>query len=186
VTDVIDRIDTVAAADMVSVRDVVRAVGQASFLPVLLAPAMAVVSPLSGVPVFSSICGMMIALVSVQLLFNRKHLWLPGWIMRRRIRGASLRKGTRWLRRPAGFLDRHSRERLSFLVRAPFSWITEATCMMCGMAMPFLELFPLTSSILGGAVTLFALSLLVRDGLIAALAFVSVGWAVLVGWWFLS
>ncbi len=52
--------------------------------------------------------------------------------------------------------------------------------------MPFLELVPFTSSILGGAVTLFSLSLLVRDGLISALAFASIGGAIYVGAIFLA
>lgn len=175
VTDIVDRMERVSHAERVSLREVVQALGEASILPVLMAPAMTVVSPLSGVPLFSSICGLTIALVALQLLFNRDHLWLPDWIMRRTIKGKSLQTATTWLRRPAAFLDRHSRERLSFFVRAPFSWITELACVLCGLAMPFLELVPFTSSLLGAAVTLFALSLLVRDGLIAALAFVAIG-----------
>ncbi len=182
ITDILDRMERTAAAETVSVEDVVHAVGSASFLPVMMAPAMAVVSPLSGIPIFSSICGLTIALVAGQLLFNRRQLWLPGWIMRRKISGKSLRSATKWLRRPAAFLDRHSRERLSFLVRAPFRWVAQAACVVCGLSMPFLEVLPLTSSILGGAVTLFALSLLVRDGLITAAAFASVFGAVVVGW----
>ncbi len=186
VTDVVDRMENAAATEETSVRDVVAALGEASFLPVLMAPAIAVVSPLSGVPVFSSICGLTIALVAVQLLMNRDHLWLPEWLMRRRVRTRTLCTATRWLRRPAAFLDSVARTRLSFLVGPPFNWLTELTCLFCGLAMPFLELFPLTSSILGAAVTLFSLSLLVRDGLIAAIGFAFVGGAALIGYQFLT
>ncbi len=183
VTDVVDRMGNAAEdkGEKTSLQDIVTALGEASFLPVLMAPAIAVVSPLSGVPLFSSICGLTIALVALQLLMQRDHLWLPGWLMRQRVKTRSLRSATRWLRRPAAFLDRHSRTRFSFLVRAPFNWLTELTCLFCGLAMPFLELFPLTSSILGGAVTLFSLSLLVRDGLIAVFGFAVVGSAILLG-----
>lgn len=186
VTEIVDRIENAADAERTSVQDVVAALGEASFVPVLMAPAIAVVSPLSGVPGFSSICGLTIALVSVQLLVNRDHLWLPGWLMRRRVRTRTLRKATRWLRRPAAFLDRSARSRLGFLVGPPFNWLTQATCLLCGLAMPFLELFPLTSSILGGAVTLFSLSLLVRDGLIAMIGFGLVGGAALIGYSFVT
>lgn len=181
VTDVVDRMESAASGEKTTLREVVAALGEASFVPVLMAPALAVVSPLSGIPVFSSICGLTIALVAGQALFNRDHLWLPDWLMRRRISSSSLRKATRWLHKPAGFLDRQSRARLEFLVHRPFTWITVLVCMLCGLAMPFLELFPFTSSILGGAVTLFSLSLLVRDGLIAAFGYASVGAAIWVG-----
>ncbi|WP_253913362.1 exopolysaccharide biosynthesis protein [Pseudoruegeria sp. HB172150] len=182
VTDVVDRMQSAAEGEHVTVREVVSALGEASFLPVMMAPALAVVSPLSGIPLFSSICGLTIALVAIQLLLNRDHVWLPDFLMRRQVQAKALKSATGWLRKPAGFLDRHSRERLSFLVRRPFNWITEAACMLCGLAMPFLELLPFTSSILGSAVVLFSLSLLVRDGLISAIAFGVMGGAALVGW----
>lgn len=182
VTEIIERMELAAEAETVTLRDVVTALGAASFVPVMMAPALAVVSPLSAIPIFPSICGLTIALVAVQLLFNRRHLWLPGWLMRRRISGLALRRATGWLRKPARFLDKHSRTRLTLLMRAPLTWMTEAACMLCGLAMPFLELLPLTSSILGGAVTLFCLSLLVRDGLITALGFASMLGAAAVGW----
>ncbi|MDF0595384.1 exopolysaccharide biosynthesis protein [Psychromarinibacter halotolerans] len=177
VCDVIDRMESSADGDETTLREVVSALGEASFVPVLMAPALAVLSPLSGVPAFSSICGITIALVAIQLLMNRDHLWLPDWMMRRKVKSESLLKATRWLRKPAGFLDRMSRERVSFLVSRPFSWVTELACLLCGLAMPFLELLPFTSSILGGAVTLFSLSLLVRDGLISVIGFCVIGCA---------
>ena len=186
VGDVVDRMEAAAEGQTTSQGSIVAALGAASFLPVMMAPALAVVSPLSGVPVFSSICGLTIALVAAQQLVNRDHLWLPGWLMRRQVKSRNLRAATRWLRKPARFLDRHSRERLSFLVSRPFNWITVTASMLSGLAMPFLELVPFTSSILGGAVTLFALSLLVRDGLISAIAFGAIAFAVLVGVQFLG
>ncbi len=182
VSEVIDRMENAAEGSETTLRDVVSALGEASFVPVLMAPALAVVSPLSGVPVFSSICGITIALVAIQLLLNRDHLWLPDWMMRRKVKTESLRKATQWLRKPAGFLDRMSRERISFLVDRPFSWITELACLFCGISMPFLELLPFTSSILGGAVTMFSLSLLVRDGLIAVFGFAVVACAATLGY----
>jgi len=182
VSEIVDSIASVAEAETVQMRDVVAALGRASFTPVMMAPAMAVVTPLSGIPLFSSICGLTIALVAGQRLAKRRHLWLPDWLMRRQVSGARLKTATKWMRKPGAFLDRHTRERLRFLVHAPFSWVSQLTCMLCGLAMPFLELVPFTSSILGGAVTLFSLSMLVQDGLVTALAFAAVLCAMGAGW----
>ena len=57
-----------------------------------------------------------------------------------------------------------------------------AACILAGLAMPFLELLPLTSSILATAVTLIGLGLLVRDGLLALLGLgcVATGFALVV------
>ena len=53
----------------------------------------------------------------------------------------------------------------------PFDRALLALCLICGLAMPVLELVPFTSSFLGGAVALLAISIIVRDGLFASLAF---------------
>lgn len=182
VTAVVDSVAEVATGKRVAFRDLVESLGQASFVPVLMAPALAVVTPLSGVPLVSSFCGILIALVSAQMLFNRSHLWLPEWLMRREIPGDRLRDALGPMRKGAGFLDRWSKERLHIFVRRPFRWITELACLICGAVMPALEFVPFSSSILGAAVVLFSLSLLVKDGLLALLAFGFVGGAVYTVW----
>lgn len=175
VIDVVERIEGAANGEKTRLEEITAAMGEASFVPVLMAPALAVVSPLSGVPLFSSTCGILIALVSLQMLLNRDHIWLPGFIMHRQVPSDRLRNAAKWLKKPARWLDRHSRERMRFLVKRPFDWITEAACLLCGLAMPFLELVPFSSSTLGAAVVLFSLALLVRDGLytVFAIAFLA-------------
>ncbi|MEQ3624968.1 MAG: exopolysaccharide biosynthesis protein [Celeribacter sp.] len=175
---VLDRVDDAADVDVLSFRDVVSAVGEASFVPVLMAPALAVVTPLSGIPLFSSFCGMIIVLVSAQMVLNRDHLWLPGWIMRRRFPGHRVKQATARIRGITDYIDRHARNRLEFLQHRPFPQITEVVCMFCGLAMPFLELVPFTSSLLGLAVTLLSLALLVRDGLLVLFGLTAVAGAV--------
>ncbi|QIE54948.1 exopolysaccharide biosynthesis protein [Pikeienuella piscinae] len=165
----------------VSVDEIVTNLGGASFAPLLFLPAAAVVSPLSGVPGFSSLCGLMIAVVAAQMVAARGHLWLPGWLRRRRIPSDRLRKALGFAHRPARFLDRVTRRRLAALVEPPFSALPSVVCLLCGLAMPFLELVPFTSSILGFAVAVLAVSALARDGLFALLALIVIGSAAATG-----
>ncbi|OWU80754.1 exopolysaccharide synthesis protein [Phaeobacter sp. 22II1-1F12B] len=175
VSEIVDSLGDAATGEKTSLREAIESLGEASFVPVLMAPALAVVTPLSGIPLFSSICGALIALVSIQMLLNRDHLWLPDWLMKRRIPSDKLRDATEKMEKPAAFLDRYSRKRLSLLVRRPARWVTETACLICGSLMPLLELVPFSSSLLGSAVVLFALGLLVRDGLFCLLAFLFLG-----------
>ncbi|WP_375688010.1 exopolysaccharide biosynthesis protein [Pseudooceanicola sp. LIPI14-2-Ac024] len=175
VREVIARMGSAATGERTQLRAITEAMGEASFVPVLMAPALAVVSPLSGIPLFSTTCGLLIALVSIQMLINRDHIWLPDWIMRREVPSERLRGALKWLEKPAAWLDRHSRARLQVLVARPFDWITEFACFLCGAMMPFLELVPFSSSTLGMAVVLFSLALLVRDGLYSVLAIAFLG-----------
>lgn len=178
ISDVIDRLESASETEETSLRDVVSSLGQASFVPVLMAPALAVVSPLSGIPFFSSASGTFIALVAGQLLLGRKHLWLPGWMMRRSVPTDRLKRAVAWARGPARWLDRHTGKRLSMLVRPPMDRLIYLACALCGAAMPLLELVPFSSSLLGAAVALLSLTVLARDGLLALAGFLVIGAAI--------
>lgn len=159
----------------VTVARLTEELGHGSLSAVLALPALAVVSPLSGVPLFSSACGILICLVSGQMLLGRTHLWLPQWLGRRKIKGKAVRKMAAALRRTAQWLDRHSGKRLPALVRQPFLTIIRLVCLLCGALMPLLEIVPFSSSLLGAAVSLLAVAMLTRDGLIALLTLSGLG-----------
>ncbi|APG48018.1 exopolysaccharide biosynthesis protein [Phaeobacter porticola] len=156
--------------DSISVADVVEDLGHSSMSATLLLPAMAVVSPLSGVPLFSTVCGMLIFLIAAQMTLGRDHLWLPDWLRRQRVSSDRARKVLGPMRRMARFLDRHTEARVKMLLRQPFLTIPRVICALCGLAMPFLELVPFSSSTLGIVVSSLAVAMLTRDGLVMLVA----------------
>lgn len=154
----------------VSVDKLVESLGRASVAALVLVPALLAATPLSGIPGLSAICGLLIALVSVQAVLGRRHLWLPGFILRRSIDGAKLAEGLDKIRPITAFLDRHTHERLDVLVRGPGAKLLFLLCMVGGMMMPFLEIIPFSASAIATCVTLISLSILTLDGLLAALS----------------
>ena len=170
VQDVLVRLDGLSGETSVEVRRIVEAFGAAGFVPMLMAPALIVVSPLSGIPLLPTAMGLTIALVAGQILLGRRHLWLPGFLMRRRIAGARLHAAMTHTRRFAAWLDSKARNRLPLLVLPPFDLLPKVVCLLCGLAMPFLELVPFSSSLLGAAVVLIGTGMLARDGLFTLLA----------------
>ncbi|SLN22247.1 exopolysaccharide biosynthesis protein [Roseisalinus antarcticus] len=165
VGDIVDRLDALSAEPVLSLRMLLRVFGTASFVPALMIPAILVVSPLSGIPFFSSICGLTIALVALQMLFRRTHLWLPAVLMERQVTGRQLSRAMGGIRRLAGWIDAHTSPRLAILADPPGIAVPQALAVLSGSAMPFLELMPFSSSILGLAVLLYSVSFLARDGL---------------------
>ena len=85
----------------ITLQEMIAALGSASFAPILLLPALVIVTPLSGIPLLSSICGIGIALIAGQMLIGRRHLWLPRWIQSRSINSARLIRALHMLDRPA-------------------------------------------------------------------------------------
>ncbi|WP_232830895.1 exopolysaccharide biosynthesis protein [Tropicimonas sp. IMCC34011] len=171
IREVLARLDGLTGMDTVSVRDIVAAFGRDAFLPLMMIPALVVVSPLSGVPLLPTFCGLIVALIALQHLVGRHSLWLPGFITRRQVAGARLHRALVRLERSASWVDRHSRDRLQTLVRPPGATIAVALAALSGATMPFLELIPFSSSLLGVAIVLIAAGLLARDGLFVLLAF---------------
>ena len=169
VEDVLDQTDKLLERDKdyLGVDELTDELGLRSIAAVLVAPSLALVSPLSGVPLFSSACGAMIALVSGQMLLGRKTLWLPGFLSRRQVSVRAARKATHTLRRFAHWMDRRFKKRLTWMLTPPALRVIQAVCLLCGLLIPMLELLPFTSSILGAVVTLLAVSMLTGDGLIA-------------------
>ncbi|SEW46239.1 Uncharacterized conserved protein [Cognatiyoonia koreensis] len=148
----------------VNARKVIAAFGHASFTPAMLVPAFLVASPLSGIPLFSTICGLTIALVAAQMIFRRDHLWLPGFVLDRSMNGARLLAAVDKMAGLARWLDDKSRPRFRVMMHRPLVWVPQSLCLLFGLAMPVLELVPFSSSILGLGVILLSVGLMVRDG----------------------
>lgn len=172
-------------ADRVSVGDLVDAMGQASMAAVLLVPALLLVSPLSGIPGASITGGLVIALISGQMLLRRPKVWLPEAVRTRTLPGPALRRALVRLRRPARGLDRIAPARPGGGGQAWWSPVLALACLILGLAMPMMELVPFGSSILAALVAALALTLLtgrvriaVAAGTLAAVGVGTAVWAI--------
>lgn len=155
----------------VSLEQVVRAVGQRSFAPLLLLAGIILFSPLSGIPGVPTLMAILVLLVALQLLLGRQHFWLPQWILKRSVSDKKLRKALHWLRKPAQFIDRWLQPRLVFLVRRAGTYVIAAICAVIALALPMMELVPFSATIAGMALTAFGLALVAQDGALALFAF---------------
>lgn len=178
-TDIIDQVIDLAGAENISLREVLHTIGDASFAPILLLPALAVATPLSGIPLFSTTMGILIFLIAGQMLLRRENLWLPQWILRREVRGKLVRDGFNKLYPVARWIDAQTERRMRVVARRPLVFIPQILCLLSGIIMPILEFVPFTSSIMGIGVAMLALGMLTRDGLLTMIGMIPYG---IVGW----
>lgn len=184
--EIADRIREVSTNERVSAGDIVEAVGKNSLYPLLLVPALLAATPLSGVPGLSMICGILIAIISLEILLSFDSVRLPKVLMRRSVEGKAMRNALDRSRPVIDWVDRHTRKRLSGLFRRPLIYVPEVLCLMSGLVMPALEFIPFSASIVATGVAFLALSMLTRDGLFFVLAMIPyVGLAALLGRQFL-
>ena len=157
--------------DRVSLDAVLRVVGRRSFGVLLLAAGLITLAPLIGdIPGVPTVMGLFVVLIALQLLLGRERFWLPGWLLGRSVRADHLRRALVWMRRPARFVDRFLRPRLTFLTAGPAAYAIAAMCILIAAVMPVMEFVPFSANAAGVALTSFGLSLIVRDGLLAMLA----------------
>lgn len=185
-TELLERVRPEAEADKVSVREILNRIGEDSFAPIVLVPALLLVSPLSGIPGTPTIGALIVVTITVQWLFGRRHLWLPDFLMVRELSAARLSAALTYLQRPAAWFDRHSRDRFLLLVQSPLALIPKLCVLGIAMTWPLLELLPLVTSIGAGAVSLFAFGLMMRDGIYIVAGYGAIGVVVSLIYWLSS
>lgn len=156
--------------DAVSVGRIRETVGDRSFGPFLLVPALVEVSPVGSIPGVPTILAAVIILFAVQILVGRDHLWLPGFIERRELNGGKLAAGMRKVLPVARWADRIVRPRLRWLTRRPWSSVAALACVALAATTPLLEVVPFASTVPMAGVALIGLALLTRDGVVLMLA----------------
>jgi len=161
--------------DHISLEMVMQVVGRRSFAPILLLAGLLLFSPLSGIPGVPTLMGILVLLVTIQMLALRKHFWLPGWLLHRSIPQSKLLKTLHWLEKPAVVLDRWIKPRLEILVSRTGSLAVALVCCVIALLLPLMEVVPFSASIAGLALATFGLAIIAHDGLLVLIALVITG-----------
>lgn len=171
VGDILDDLDELAdEKEEVSVAHVVEAFGDRSYGPFLLMPALLELTPVGAIPGVPTFLALIIAIVAVQMLIGKSHLWLPGFIENRSVGAEKLTKATEKLRGIARFLDRWFHGRLEFFTSDTFRRVAAViVIILCATVLP-LEVVPFASSGPMLAIACFGLAIMVRDGLLMLIA----------------
>ncbi|GHA18393.1 exopolysaccharide biosynthesis protein ExoD [Devosia pacifica] len=165
--ELVERASRAGSGDTVKVQQILEELGQRSTTALMLLPALLTVSPLSGIPLFSTSAGLLIALVAGQLLLGRKSIWIPGFLRDREVSRKRYQSAMDKVAKAAKVLDYVFRPRLQMLTRRPLSSILQLACFLLALVMPALELIPTSSSIVAAIISLFGIALVTRDGIAA-------------------
>lgn len=159
--------------DEVSFDDILDKIGRRSFAPLLLVAGIITVAPIIGdIPGVPTIMGIFVLLTTGQLLFGQEYFWLPDWILKRSAEKKKINKGMDWMVKPAKFIDRWSKPRLTVFTQGTGHFVIAGVCFLIALAMPVMELIPFSANVAGIAFILFGLSLITQDGFIALLALI--------------
>lgn len=181
-SEVLDTLAMTATGDSVTVEALVEALGRRSFPTLVLAPSLIAVSPASAIPGFTTIVGLLVATITAQMLWGQTRAWLPGFITRQRITTVRLNRALNWLRRPVAYLERAAKPRLVVIVKRPLLAMPLAAMFAIGLTMPLMEVVPMSGTIAGAILSIFAIGLLLRDGVLVLSALALTAAAPLAVW----
>jgi hypothetical protein len=169
---VLDRIGNAESDEnRVSLGAILHEIEHRSFGSLLLIAGLITFSPVIGdIPGVSALMGVFVLLTVGQMLFHRKHFWLPSRMLKLSIKQEKLCKLLAWLKPIARFVDRLLRPRLTPLVRGAGMYLIAFVCAAIALIMPAMELVPFSAYSAGFILSLFGLSLIGRDGLLALIA----------------
>ncbi|MEM1373987.1 MAG: exopolysaccharide biosynthesis protein [Pseudomonadota bacterium] len=147
--------------------EVVGRFGRRSFQPLLVVFGLCLASPLSGIPFLSSILGLCITLVAMQGALGRPSIWLPHWLLTRHVERGRVTRALARMEGVAAWLDTITTPRLTVLTGDIGGRCLMGLAAGAGLVIPFMEVVPFTSSVMGAGVALLAFALLTRDGIVA-------------------
>ena len=164
VEDVLECVEEAGEADeRVSVRDIVRRIGEGAFPPLMLAPALIIVTPASAIIGLSTFCGMIVALVAFQMVIGREEPWLPAALGKRKIDRKGLTQMAKGGRKWFGWIEAIIRPRFSVITGRRSERVIGFFLLLFSASI--LTPLPMTNTVPGMAVAVTAFGLMQKDGL---------------------
>lgn len=160
-------VERAEAGEKISIGLVQQIAGQRAAGPLLLLPALLVISPLSIIPGIPTIVGINTILVAGQVALGREQVWLPDWLRKRCLLAKHGKKLAGFLKPVTKVADGIVRRRFRFLTSAPMRRVGAAICVLVGAIMPVLEFVPFTSTWAAAIIAVYALAITARDGFLA-------------------
>lgn len=171
-SEVLDQLESSAHGESITVQEVVEKLGRKSFASLMLVFSLISTSPASAIPGITATVALIVFILVVQLMAGRDCVWLPGFVVRRRMSTEKLCRGIGWLRGPVRFVERFLRARFTFLFRRPWLFLPLTPILALTLFMPIMEAVPTSGSLASAVIALFAAGLLTRDGSLAILSLV--------------
>lgn len=182
---VLDQLVENTEGDKITLGDLLDALDSRSYGPLLLIIGLIAISPIGAVPGMSIVTGTLIVLLCGQMLLGFAHPWFPKFLLsikfgRKRLT-KSVDRGRPWIE----WFEKALHHRLAFLVEGPA--LAGVAIISIFLAITFypLALIPMGVFLPGAAITLLAVGVTARDGLLVLLGYVmtAVAIGVLIAFW---
>lgn len=176
-------LDRTSDQDQVSTADVLDAFSHRLFGPLLVAPALILISPIGAIPGAPAVIAVLIVLIAGQRLLGMPRPWLPAALADRSVDRDKLERALGKIRPWAARVDRLIRPRLTVLAEGPATYAAAAAAVVLAAAIVPIGFVPFAVLLPGGAVLALGLALTAKDGALALIGYaLAAGTVVLTAW----
>lgn len=155
--------------DTVTLQSLAKEIGAQGHAPLLLIVATFLILPIGMIPGIGGALGAIMAVIGLQMLLGRTGLWVPPFLGRREVQAHRVKAVAHNVRPVADWLRWHLHPRWERLSGGNLSISLIALFLIAtGTSLLVLGAIPIAVPVVGIPVTLFAVGLLARDGVIVA------------------
>lgn len=168
---ILDKIlDATDGEEHAGVNDLLEAFGSRSFGPLLVAPAVLMISPIGAIPLAPVIFNIFIILICVQYIAGMSIPWLPRMLRRQSISRDRLESVIKRVHPWAERVDILLKPRLDVLTRPPVDRALAAVATVLSSSIFLIGFVPFAAAVPSTGIALIGLAVATRDGLVALLA----------------
>jgi hypothetical protein len=135
----------------------------------LIAPALIGILPTGAIPFMPDIIALFVILIAGQMIFGRKHPWIPGKLRNFSFDRDKYEKGVEKAKPYTEWIDGFFHPRFKFLTGSIAQRFVAVFCIFLAVAIAILGFIPFAATIPCAAILLFGLGLTVHDGLLTAI-----------------
>jgi hypothetical protein len=172
IEDTIEAISRDIDDGAVTVGDLVNRVSERSFGPLILIPAIILMSPLGAVPGLPAVVALLLMLIAIQMVVPGRQPWLPRSLRRISMDGQRLKKGMQTLRPYLSRLDPLVTRRFTILIEPPLIYaVGVGVIVLCLTIFP-LAIIPFALLLPASCLLLIGIGLTAGDGVLVALGMI--------------
>lgn len=159
-------VDSTEGQDQVKIVDLLESLDSRSHGPMLLLPAIISISPIGMIPGMSMVTGSLIILIAAQMMFFSSRPWIPDRLENFEFGRDKLTGGVKKLGPWVNTFEKVVHRRLVFLASGLAIYPIAIVCLVLATSFYPLAFVPFGVFIPGFAVTMIAVGLTARDGLL--------------------
>ena len=171
-TDTLKAITQSVEGDEISVGEVMNGIETRGFGPMLVVPALILLTPIGAIPGLPDVLGILILIISAQILIGRQYPWLPERLKRVSVDRAYFTRALELIEPSVRRVDRYIYPRLSFLTHRHIQPLIAMVAILLSLSILILSFIPLLVWIPAFGVLALGLGLTAKDGLLLVVALI--------------